>query len=80
MTRTKNFSLTEDAREAYQTALGADHVEFESRCLSIGSEYLPECALRVLADRDDDSAEYWGWLLDQHAEMSGTDASSGILQ
>lgn len=38
--------------------------QFEAQCLSIGREFLPECAQSVL-DGNEPTAVYWQWLADQ---------------
>jgi hypothetical protein len=43
----------------------AEAVAFEEIALSVGSEFLPACAKRVLNDPDDVTAEYWEWLADE---------------
>jgi hypothetical protein len=43
-------------------------VDFECSALSIAREFLPPCALDVLAGRGD-SPEYWTWLVGQLAAM-----------
>ena len=42
----------------------AEAIEAENQALSIGSEFLPECARTVLAGGDA-TAEYYAWLVDQ---------------
>ena len=42
----------------------SDALEFESQALSIGSEFLPECAAEVL-DGGEPTAAYWSWLIEQ---------------
>ena len=56
-----------EARRAYISAAGsmAAAVDFETACLSIGHEFLPECALLVLSDCDAATPEYFGWLTEQ---------------
>jgi hypothetical protein len=56
-------------RQQYQdmcSNLGLDSVEQENAALSIGAEFLPECARAVLADSSAEPApEYWAWLVAQ---------------
>jgi hypothetical protein len=53
-------------REAYLAlfASTAAAVEFENQALSIGREFLPASARRVL-DGADPTPEYWSWLASQ---------------
>lgn len=55
-------------RVNFRSLFGSDSAawEFESAVLSIGREFLPRCALRVL-DCGEASEEYWAWLCDQVA-------------
>jgi hypothetical protein len=46
---------------------GLDPVEQEQALLGIAKEFLPECALAVLAG-ETATAEYWAWVLDQMEE------------
>jgi len=39
-------------------------LDFEIECLSVGSEYLPACAIAV-RDEHVESPEYWAWLIGQ---------------
>ncbi len=62
-----NMSNTESARLAFITLAekcGSDAVSEENAILSIGREFLPPCALRVL-DHGKYTAEYWNWLTGQ---------------
>jgi hypothetical protein len=58
------------AREQYfdKFATHGDAVEFEQQVLSVGAEYLPECAKATLAGADS-SDEYWVWLSGQYDEL-----------
>ena len=41
-------------------------LEFEDTMLSIGSEFLPPCAVSVLTNHlIEPTSEYWQWLIDQ---------------
>ena len=62
------------ARAAYIARFDnlAAAVEFEHHTLGIGREFLPECALAVIADRDAATVEYYEWLLDQANEAHDT--------
>ena len=61
---------TDDARAQYLARFEtlSDAMEFESQCLGIGREFLPECAIRVLECAEGyscDSPEYYVWLESQ---------------
>lgn len=43
---------------------------FEEEVLSVGADYLPECAVAV-RDGGEPTTEYWQWLISQ-AEVRGT--------
>jgi hypothetical protein len=45
--------------------LGTDAVTEENAILSIGHEFLPPCALAVLAESDAATVEYYEWLTEQ---------------
>lgn len=51
-------------------------IHYENAALSIGHEYLPACALLVLADGGD-TPEYWQWLCDQVDEHETGDLREG---
>lgn len=46
----------------------AEAIEAENQALSIGAEFLPECARTVLAGGDA-TAEYYAWLINQTAVL-----------
>lgn len=53
------------ARLAYMLAcenVGTDPIASENAVLSIGLEFLPECARAVLADPESATVEYYEWL------------------
>ena len=55
----------ESARTAYAVlcaSFGTDVTAEENAILSVGREFLPPCALAVLADRDAATVEYYEWL------------------
>ena len=58
-------------REQWIEAAGGlkQAVEYESRTLNIGREFLPACALAVL-DGGEGSPEYWAWLADSFTETT----------
>ena len=52
----------EDYASLFQTL--SDAIEFENHALSIGTEFLPACAVAV-RDGDDATETYWAWLSEQ---------------
>jgi hypothetical protein len=60
----------EPDRETYLARFGSrvEAVRFEEQVLGIGSEFLPPCAVAV-RDGAEPSAEYWRWLIGQHAAV-----------
>ena len=63
-------TATADTFRALFTSLSAA-IEAEDHILSAGRESLPECARKVLDDRDAVSPEYYAWLCEQVARMDG---------
>jgi len=57
---------TVTTREQYLSLFptGDAAIEFEQTCLSIGAEFLPAAAERVLAT-DEPTPAYWTWLASQ---------------
>jgi hypothetical protein len=47
---------------ALAESFGSTGVDEENAILSVGHEFLPACALAVLADRDSATVEYYEWL------------------
>lgn len=51
-----------------QFTCASDAIEFESQALSIGSEFLPECAVEVIYGGEP-TAAYWSWLIEQSSAL-----------
>lgn len=50
---------------ALAESFGSTGVDEENVILSVGREFLPACALAVLADRDAATVEYYEWLTEE---------------
>jgi len=61
----KRQTTVADYRACFETL--SEAVDFENQVLSIGREFLPECAIDVL-DNDLVTAEYWDFLISQIEE------------